>query len=109
MGVRVTCYGGRNREYTFDRYLGHLAEYFDADIPYVDVNDIRPGTKEIVRDIFGYRQQGVRDGVAFGEIYATGYRPRVLEKLKAMGVELSGELFREGVLSEEGPLSECIG
>src|SRR5262249_1348937 len=38
VGVRVTCYGGRNREYTFDRYLGHLAGFFDAEIPYVDVN-----------------------------------------------------------------------
>jgi beta-phosphoglucomutase-like phosphatase (HAD superfamily) len=54
-GVRVTCYGGRNREYTFDRYLGHLSGFFDAEIPYVDVNDFRPGTKEIVRDVFGYR------------------------------------------------------
>lgn len=53
-GVRVTCYGGRNREYTFDRYLGHLAEFFDPEIPYVDVNDFRPGTREIARDIFGY-------------------------------------------------------
>jgi beta-phosphoglucomutase-like phosphatase (HAD superfamily) len=53
VGVRVVCYGGRNREYTFDKYLGHLAEFFDAEIPYVDVNDFRPGTKEIVRQ-FGY-------------------------------------------------------
>jgi phosphoglycolate phosphatase-like HAD superfamily hydrolase len=54
-GVRVVCYGGRNREYTFDRYLGHLSGYFDQEIPYVDVNGFRPGTKEIVREIFGYR------------------------------------------------------
>ncbi|WP_405792599.1 HAD family hydrolase [Streptomyces sp. NBC_01506] len=54
-GVRVVCYGGRNREYTFDRHLGHLARYFDAEIPYVDVNGFRPGTKEIVREIFDYR------------------------------------------------------
>jgi phosphoglycolate phosphatase-like HAD superfamily hydrolase len=52
-GVRVTCYGGRERRYTFDTHLGHLAGYFDPEIPYVDVNDFRPGTKEIVRDIFG--------------------------------------------------------
>jgi beta-phosphoglucomutase-like phosphatase (HAD superfamily) len=54
-GVRVVCYGGRNREYTFDKYLGHLAGFFDAEIPYVDVNDFRPGVKEIVQDVFGYR------------------------------------------------------
>jgi beta-phosphoglucomutase-like phosphatase (HAD superfamily) len=53
-GVRVVCYGGRTREYTFDRHLGHLRRYFDAAIPYVDVNDFRPGVKEIVQDTFGY-------------------------------------------------------
>jgi beta-phosphoglucomutase-like phosphatase (HAD superfamily) len=53
-GVRVVCYGGRNREYTFDTHLGHLAHLFDRDTPYVDVNDFRPGVKEIARDVFGY-------------------------------------------------------
>jgi pilus assembly protein CpaF len=50
-----------------------------------------------VRDVFGYRQLGVRDGAAFGEFYATGYRPKCLERLAAMGVELSPELFHERV------------
>jgi pilus assembly protein CpaF len=47
------------------------------------------------QDIFGYRQHGVRNGAAFGEFYATGVRPRVLEKLRAMGTELPEDLFRE--------------
>jgi|SRR5437764_5005070 len=81
VGVRVTCYGGRNREYTFDRYLGHLAEYFDADIPYVDVNDIRPGTKEIVRDIFGYR---------FDEVVFIDDINRVAEVTKVLGAGFIG-------------------
>ena len=50
-----------------------------------------------VRDIFGYRQHGVRDGAAFGEFYATGYRPRVLDKLRMMGIDLPDEMFRERV------------
>jgi len=79
VGVRVTCYGGRNREYTFDRYLGHLAEYFDADIPYVD--DIRPGTKEIVRDIFGYR---------FDEVVFIDDINRVAEVTKVLGAGFIG-------------------
>jgi phosphoglycolate phosphatase-like HAD superfamily hydrolase len=58
-GVRVTSYGGRDRSYSFDRFLGHLAHYFDDEIPYVDVNPIRPGVKEIVTDIFGYRYDQV--------------------------------------------------
>jgi phosphoglycolate phosphatase-like HAD superfamily hydrolase len=57
-GVRVTCYGGRNREYSFDKFLGHLAEYFDPETPYVDVNDFRPGTKEIIKQ-FGYEADEV--------------------------------------------------
>jgi phosphoglycolate phosphatase-like HAD superfamily hydrolase len=80
-GVRVTCYGGRNREYTFDRYLGHLADLFDADIPYVDVNDVRPGTKEIVRDIFGYQ---------FDEVLFVDDINRVAEVTKALGAGFIG-------------------
>jgi len=55
LGVCVTCYGGRDRQYTFDTHLGQLSEYFDPEFPYIDVNDFRPGVKEIVRDIFGVR------------------------------------------------------
>ncbi len=53
------------------------------------------------RDIFGYRQHGVRDGMAFGEFYSTGYRPRVLDRLRAMGTELPEDLFHERVIPEE--------
>lgn len=81
VGVRVTCYGGRNREYTFDKYLGHLAGYFDAEIPYVDVNDFRPGTKEIVRDIFGYE---------FDEVLFVDDINRVAEVTKALGAGFVG-------------------
>jgi phosphoglycolate phosphatase-like HAD superfamily hydrolase len=80
-GVRVTCYGGRNREYTFDRYLGHLSGFFDEEIPYVDVNDFRPGTKEIVRDIFGYR---------FDEALFVDDINRVAEVTKALGAGFIG-------------------
>ncbi len=54
-----------------------------------------------VHDIFGYRQRGVRNGAAFGEFYATGYRPQVLDKLRAMGLELPDELFRERVWADD--------
>jgi pilus assembly protein CpaF len=48
-----------------------------------------------IKDIFGYRQLGVRNGAAYGEFYATGYKPRVLERFRAMGIELPVEMFRE--------------
>ncbi|MFC1416684.1 HAD family hydrolase [Streptacidiphilus cavernicola] len=50
-GARLVCYGGRTRSY-FDEHLGHLAGYFDRECPYVDVNAIRPGVREIL-DRFG--------------------------------------------------------
>lgn len=81
VGVRVTCYGGRNREYTFDRYLGHLSEFFDDEVPYVDVNDFRPGTKEIVRDIFRYQ---------FDEVLFIDDINRVAEVTKALGAGFIG-------------------
>ena len=61
----------------------------------------------LVRDIFGFRQQGVRDGVAFGEFYATGHVPRFLERLTAAGIELPGELFQERRI--EGPATVDAG
>ncbi|HEY3259077.1 MAG TPA: HAD family hydrolase [Pseudonocardiaceae bacterium] len=81
VGVRVTCYGGRNREYTFDKYLGHLADYFDPEVPYVDVNDFRPGSKEIARDIFGYR---------YDEVLFVDDINRVAEVTKALGAGFIG-------------------
>jgi pilus assembly protein CpaF len=54
-----------------------------------------------LRDVFGYRQRGVRDGQATGEFFATGHRPRLLGKLRAMGIELPDELFRERVWASE--------
>ena len=53
LGVRVICYGGRTREHTFDRYLGHLVDLLDPETPYVCVNEHRPGVDWIVRDVIG--------------------------------------------------------
>lgn len=52
----------------------------------------------LLRDIYGFRQLGIRDGVAMGEFYATGYEPTLVGKLKAMGVELPASLFQERVI-----------
>ncbi len=68
-----------------------------------EVCGLDPGPYD-VHDLYGYRQLGVRNGAAFGEFYATGYRPRVLERLKANGIELPDSLFRERMISETVPL-----
>ncbi len=53
-----------------------------------------------LHEVFGFRQQGVRDGAAFGQFYATGYRPKCLDKLTSMGVELPEELFHQHTLAD---------
>jgi beta-phosphoglucomutase-like phosphatase (HAD superfamily) len=53
LGVRVLCYGGRTREHTFDTYLGGLVDLLDPEVPYVSINEHRPGVEHIVRDVIG--------------------------------------------------------
>jgi pilus assembly protein CpaF len=55
-----------------------------------------------MKDIFGFRQTGIRDGVAIGEFYATGHVPRFLARLKASGIDLSQETFAERILVPTG-------
>jgi pilus assembly protein CpaF len=49
-----------------------------------------------IEDIFGFEQTGVTDdGIAEGEFFATGYRPQCLQRIKAAGVSLPDDFFRE--------------
>ena len=59
-----------------------------------------------MKDVFGFRQLGVRDGMAHGEFYATGYTPRLVAKLAASGIELPASLFekRTLLLASDRPL-----
>jgi pilus assembly protein CpaF len=60
----------------------------------------------VIKDIFGFRQTGLRDGVAEGEFYATGYVPSFLDRLHTAGVDLPATLFAERVLaSAAAPVS----
>lgn len=47
-----------------------------------------------VRDIFGFRQTGLQDGVAVGEFYATGHAPTFLDHAAANGRPLDPSLFQ---------------
>lgn len=53
LGVRAVAYGGRTREHTFDRYLKPLEDLLDHEVPYVSINDHRPGVDWIVREVIG--------------------------------------------------------
>ena len=54
-----------------------------------------------IRDVFSYKQLGVRNGGAVGEFRATGYRPMMLERLKAMGTSIPDGIFQDRVLADE--------
>jgi pilus assembly protein CpaF len=47
----------------------------------------------VVRDIFGFEQTGIEAGRAVGNFYATGKAPRLLDRLRASGMELDPKLF----------------
>jgi pilus assembly protein CpaF len=54
-----------------------------------------------LEDIFGFEQTGVDErGLARGEFYATGYRPKCLARLRAAGVHLPDETFHERRIQE---------
>ncbi|MGE8061123.1 hypothetical protein [Pseudomonas sp. NPDC089547] len=49
-GARITAYGGSPKAAIFDRYLAPVREYFDAELPYIDMGFARPGMVEIFRE-----------------------------------------------------------
>ncbi|MFM0286976.1 HAD family hydrolase [Paraburkholderia megapolitana] len=57
-GARITTYGGRPEDSMFSEFLHPFRQYFDRDIPYVNIDQIRPGMKEIVKR-FGCRSDEV--------------------------------------------------
>ncbi len=47
-----------------------------------------------LEDVFGFEQTGVDEqGIAQGEFYFTGYRPKCLARLRSCGIRLPDELF----------------
>ncbi len=60
-----------------------------------EVCGYRSGDYEL-HDIFTFRQSGVdREGRAQGSFWATGYRPKCLERFKTSGIELPDSMFEE--------------
>lgn len=60
-----------------------------------EITSSERGTYEI-EDIFGFEQTGVNDdGVAVGEFFATGYKPRCLQRIRAAGIAAPDDWFRE--------------
>ncbi len=61
---------------------------------------LKNGRRYVVKDLFGFRQTTVRDGVALGEFYATGHVPTFLPRMIAAGIPVPEELFQERVIAE---------
>jgi pilus assembly protein CpaF len=55
----------------------------------------------VLRDLYGYRQLGIKNGETVGEFYATGYEPTFLGRLKSQGIDLPASLFKDRVLHTE--------
>ncbi|HYV37028.1 MAG TPA: CpaF family protein [Gemmataceae bacterium] len=53
----------------------------------------RTGRAYRVRDLFVFKQTGVRDGQAIGSFYATGKVPRALERIHLAGIDLPPDMF----------------
>ncbi|MCD1589013.1 hypothetical protein K7H09_23715 [Halomonas sp. IOP_14] len=51
LGIKVISYGGRNREYSFDRFLSKYKNLFDSETPYIDINAKRPGMLQIIEEV----------------------------------------------------------
>jgi pilus assembly protein CpaF len=84
------------------RLVVHLARLKGGPRKIVRISEIvglKPNHHYRVRDLFGFRQTGVRNGRAVGEFYATGHVPTFLPRLQSAGIDLPEELFRERVLS----------
>jgi phosphoglycolate phosphatase-like HAD superfamily hydrolase len=79
--VRLVCYGGRTREHTFDKYLGDLVGLLDPEVPYVSINEHRPGVEHIVRDVIGCE---------FGEAVFIDDVSRVADAARAHGAGFIG-------------------
>ena len=59
------------------------------------------GATICLHDIFHFNQIGIDDnGKAYGNFEACGVRPRLLDRLKAEGVEIPHDLFRRRVLTK---------
>jgi len=57
LGYKVVSYGGASKEY-FTKNTSNIQKYFD-DEKYIQTKDIRPGIKEITKDIYNLQFQEV--------------------------------------------------
>ncbi|MEM7288978.1 MAG: CpaF family protein [Pseudomonadota bacterium] len=77
-----------------------LTRLSDGQRKTTSISEITGMEGEIIQmqEIFRYKRTGLtEDGKILGHFEATGIRPRFLEELNAMGIDLPGEYFEPGV------------
>jgi len=62
-----------------------------------------------LQDIFRFKQIGVDDnGNAYGDFEVCGVRPRLLNRLKAHGIEMAPDMFQQRILPKPASLSKEV-
>jgi pilus assembly protein CpaF len=72
-----------------------------------EIAGLEPGPY-LLRDLFVFRQLGVRDGHAYGQFEATGEVPGFLDRLSASGITLHPDVFARRVLSTRPPTAATL-
>ena len=65
-----------------------------------ELRGLKKGVGYRVRDVFVFDQTGVVDGQAVGVFRATGYKPRLLDRMATAGRPLSADLFSPRALGQ---------
>ena len=73
----------------------HVARLQDGSRKISQVTEVQgmEGDTIVMQDLFIFKQTGIKDGVAQGNLTATGLRPRFLHKLIANSIELPANVF----------------
>jgi pilus assembly protein CpaF len=62
----------------------------------LEINGVEDGQYR-VEEVFGFEQTSIdKRGRAVGHFYASGYRPKILGRIAAYGIELPDDMFDEG-------------
>lgn len=75
----------------------HLERLNDGSRKIVQVSEVQgmEGDTIVMQDLFIFKQTGIKNGVAQGNLTATGLRPRFLHKLVANSIELPANVFEK--------------
>jgi len=73
----------------------HIGRLKDGSRKIVQVSEVQGMESDtiVLQDLFIFKQTGIKNGMAQGNLTATGLRPRFLHKLIANSIELPATVF----------------